>query len=50
MWRDKNVPMYLYAWHVLKTLKKNFISKVPKNGKFEGLHLPSFEGHHVQVY
>jgi hypothetical protein len=32
VWKDKNVPMYLCAWHVLKNWKKNIISKVPKDG------------------
>jgi len=32
VWKDKNVSMYLCAWHVLKNWKKKIISKVPKDG------------------
>jgi hypothetical protein len=41
--------VYLGAWHVFEKLEEINHFKGAKGWRFEGLHLLSFEGHHVQV-
>jgi hypothetical protein len=35
VWTNKNVLVYLCAWHVLKNWKKKIISKVPMDGNLK---------------